>query len=153
MPGYVYFTEEQKQLDAQLKEVSSVSRAAGEKLRELRAQIDGLNQTAEQSKNEIISLLNERASTKGRLQRYDAMQEQAQLRKSELTQKLLEARTSEETQRASFEKYQKELMEVSSRILELTASQKEKEEEAEGFRRQLGKLNEELEVGQSAYHR
>ena len=40
-------------------------------------------------------------------------------------------------------------MEVSSRILELTASQKEKEEEAEGFRRQLGKLNEELEVGQS----
>ena len=147
------FTEEQKQLDAQLKEVSSVSRAAGEKLRELRAQIDGLNQTAEQSKNEIISLLNERASTKGRLQRYDAMQEQAQLRKSELTQKLLEARTSEETQRASFEKYQKELMEVSSRILELTASQKEKEEEAEGFRRQLGKLNEELEVGQSAYHR
>ena len=147
------FTEEQKQLDAQLKEVSSVSRAAGEKLRELRAQIDGLNQTAEQSKNEIISLLNERASTKGRLQRYDAMQEQAQLRKSELTQKLLEARTSEETQRASFEKHQKELMEVSSRILELTASQKEKEEEAEGFRRQLGKLNEELEVGQSAYHR
>ena len=34
------FTEEQKQLDIQLKEVSSVSRTAGERLRELRAQID-----------------------------------------------------------------------------------------------------------------
>ena len=95
------FTEEQKQLDAQLKEVSSCLQGGGGKAEEsCAAQIDGLNQTAEQSKNEIISLLNERASTKGRLQRYDAMQEQAQLRKSELTQKLLEARTSEETQRA-----------------------------------------------------
>ena len=147
------FTEEQKQLDVQLKEVSDVSRTAGERLRELRAQIDGLNQRAEQSKNEIISLLNDRASTKGRLQRYDAMQEQAQLRKSELSQKLLEAKTNEEAHRQSFERYQKELEEVSSRILELTASQREKEEEAEGFRRQLGKLNEELEIGQSAFHR
>ena len=147
------FTEEQKQLDIQLKEVSDVSRTAGERLRELRTQIDGLNQRAEQSKNEIISLLNDRASTKGRLQRYDAMQEQAQLRKSELSQKLLEAKTNEEAHRQSFERYQKELEEVSSRILELTASQREKEEEAEGFRRQLGKLNEELEIGQSAFHR
>ena len=147
------FTEEQKQLDAQLKQVSSVSLAAGEKLRKIRSQIDELNREAEESKNAIISLLNERASTKGRLQRYDAMQEQAQLRKSELTQKLLEARSSEETQRESFEQHQKELEKVSSRILELTASQREKEEEAEGFRRQLGKLNEELEIGQSAFHR
>ncbi|HIT67005.1 MAG TPA: chromosome segregation protein SMC [Candidatus Merdisoma merdipullorum] len=147
------FTEEQKQLDAQLKQVSSVSLAAGEKLRKIRSQIDELNREAEESKNAIISLLNERASTKGRLQRYDAMQEQAQLRKAELTQKLLEARSSEETQRESFEQHQKELEKVSSRILELTASQREKEEEAEGFRRQLGKLNEELEIGQSAFHR
>ncbi len=147
------FTEEQKQLDAQLKQVSSVSLAAGEKLRKIRSQIDELNREAEESKNAIISLLNERASTKGRLQRYDAMQEQAQLRKAELTQKLLEARSSEETQRESFEQHQKELEKVSSRILELGASQREKEEEAEGFRRQLGKLNEELEIGQSAFHR
>ena len=147
------FTEEQKQLDAQLKEVSAASREAAEDLRRIRAQIDSLNQKAEQGKNAIIGLLNERASTKGRLQRYDAMQEQAQLRKSALAQKLLEAKTNEETQKASFEAYQKELMEVSSRILELTASQRDKEEEAESLRRQLGKLNEELEIGQSAFHR
>ena len=147
------FTEEQKQLDAQLKEVSAASREAAEDLRRIRAQIDSLNQKAEQGKNAIIGLLNERASTKGRLQRYDAMQEQAQLRGSALAQKLLEAKTNEETQKASFEAYQKELMEVSSRILELTASQRDKEEEAESLRRQLGKLNEELEIGQSAFHR
>ena len=147
------FTEEQKQLDAQLKEVSAASREAAEDLRRIRAQIDSLNQKAEQGKNAIIGLLNERASTKGRLQRYDAMQEQAQLRKSALAQKLLEAKTNEETQKASFEAYQKELMEVSSRILELTASQRDKEEEAESLRRQRGKLNEELEIGQSAFHR
>ena len=133
--------------------MSAASREAAEDLRRIRAQIDSLNQKAEQGKNAIIGLLNERASTKGRLQRYDAMQEQAQLRKSALAQKLLEAKTNEETQKASFEAYQKELMEVSSRILELTASQRDKEEEAESLRRQLGKLNEELEIGQSAFHR
>ena len=103
------FTEEQKQLDAQLKEVSAASREAAEDLRRIRAQIDSLNQKAEQGKNAIIGLLNERASTKGRLQRYDAMQEQAQLRGSALAQKLLEAKTNEETRRRPLKRTRRSL--------------------------------------------
>ena len=147
------FTEEQKQLDAQLKEVSENSVQASDQLRKVRAKIEELNRAAEQSKNTIIGLLNERASTKGQLQRYDAMQEQAQIRRTELNQKLLTAKGGEEEQRKLYEESEAELQTICSEILSLTEAQKEKEAEAEGFRRELGKKNEELEIGQTAYHR
>ena len=147
------FTEEQKQLDAQLKEVSENSVQASDQLRKVRAEIEELNRAAEQSKNTIIGLLNERASTKGQLQRYDAMQEQAQIRRTELNQKLLTAKGGEEEQRKLYEESEAGLQTICSEILSLTEAQKEKEAEAEGFRRELGKKNEELEIGQTAYHR
>jgi len=146
-------TEEQKTLDLQLREISGVSREASEALSVIRKRIESLNSRVEHRKNTIISLLNERASTKGKLQRYDAMQEQAQIRKAEVNQRLLAARSGEAEQRSLFEQYQKELETVCSNILDLTASQREKEEEAEGYRRTLGKLNEQLEIGQTAFHR
>jgi chromosome segregation protein len=146
-------TEEQKQLDAQLKEISTASRTATERLSAVRKEIEVLNERVEQRKNAIIDLLNERASTKGQLQRYDAMQEQAQIRKAELNQRLLAARSTQSEQESLYGDLQKELEQVCTEILKLTVSHQEKEEEAEGYRRQLGKLNEQLEIGQTAYHR
>jgi len=146
-------TEEQKYLDTQLHEISEASREATEGLSVVRKQIEALNSRVEQHKNTIIDLLNARASTKGTLQRYDAMQEQAQIQKAQLNQKLLAARSSEAEQRELFEQHQKELETVCTKILDLTASYREKEEEAEGHRRTLGKLNEQLEIGQTSFHR
>ena len=144
---------EQAELAKQLEAAASVSGEADARLQELREQIEAENTAAEISKNTIISLLNERASTKGRLQRYDAMQEQAQIRRTELNQKLLLAKSSEEEQRVQYEGHLKRLEEISGRIITLSEAQREKEEEAEGLRRELGKKNEELEIGQSAFHR
>ena len=144
---------EQAELAKQLEAAASVSGEADARLQELREQIEAENTAAEICKNTIISLLNERASTKGRLQRYDAMQEQAQIRRTELNQKLLLAKSSEEEQRVQYEGHLKKLEEISGRIITLSEAQREKEVEAEGLRRELGKKNEELEIGQSAFHR
>ncbi len=144
---------EQAELAKQLEAATAVSGEADARLQELRKQIEAENTAAEISKNTIISLLNERASTKGRLQRYDAMQEQAQIRRTELNQKLLLAKSSEEEQRVQYEGHLKKLEEISGRIITLSEAQREKEAEAEGLRRELGKKNEELEIGQSAFHR
>lgn len=146
-------TEEQKQLDVQLKEITGRSKEATERLNGIRRKTEVLNSRIEQRKNAIIGLLNERASTKGRLQRYDAMQEQAQIRRAELNKKLLEARSGEEEQKSLYEEYQKKLSEIEAGILELAAALREKEEDAESCRRTLGKLNEQLEIGQTAFHR
>ena len=144
---------EQAELAKQLEAAASVSGEADARLQELREQIEAENTAAETCKNTIISLLNERASTKGRLQRYNAMQEQAQIRRTELNQKLLLAKSSEEEQRVQYEGHLKKLEEISGRIITLSEAQREKEAEAEGLRRELGKKNEELEIGQSAFHR
>ena len=144
---------EQAELAKQLEAAASVSGEADARLQELREQIEAENTAAEICKNTIISLLNERASTKGRLQRYDAMQEQAQIRRTELNQKLLLAKSSEEEQRVQYEGHLKKLEEIFGRIITLSEAQREKEAEAEGLRRELGKKNEELEIGQSAFHR
>ena len=144
---------EQAELAKQLEAAASVSGEADARLQELREQIEAENTAAEICKNTIIRLLNERASTKGRLQRYDAMQEQAQIRRTELNQKLLLAKSSEEEQRVQYEGHLKKLEEISGRIITLSEAQREKEAEAEGLRRELGKKNEELEIGQSAFHR
>ncbi len=144
---------EQAELAKQLEAATAVSGEADARLQELRKQIEAENTAAEISKNTIISLLNERASTKGRLQRYDAMQEQAQIRRTELNQKLLLAKSSEEEQRVQYEGHQKKLEEISGKIITMSEAQREKEAEAEGLRRELGKKNEELEIGQSAFHR
>lgn len=53
------------------------------------AMLSHLEMQIEDGKNEIISLLNQRASVKGNVQRYDTMQEQMQIRKAEVTGKLL----------------------------------------------------------------
>ncbi len=145
--------KDQEQLEIQRKQIASASREAEERLSHLREGMDDLSSRVEQHKNIIISLLNERASTKGRLQRYDAMQEQAQIRKAELNQKLLIAKSSEAEQKTLYENCQKSLDELDSQILGLVDSHREKEEEIEGLRRQLGRLNEQLEIGQTAFHR
>ena len=56
------------------------------------AMLSHLEMQIEDGKNEIISLLNQRASVKGNVQRYDTMQEQMQIRKAEVTGKLTETK-------------------------------------------------------------
>ncbi len=144
---------EQAELREQIAAATAISEEKDAYLKEIRAAIEAENQASEIGKSTIIRLLNERASTKGRLQRYDAMQEQAQIRRTELNQKLLLAKSSEEEQRIRCEEERKKLEEISDRITFLAEAKREKEAETEKLRLELLKKNEELEKGQSAFHR
>ena len=52
----------------------------------------------EDGKNEIIELLNSRATTRGKAQRYDTMMEQLDIRKAEISQQILHLKSEEEEQ-------------------------------------------------------
>ena len=143
----------QQELKKQVTEASKISEEADNRLQEIRSAIEAENEASETGKSTIIRLLNERASTKGRLQRYDAMQEQAQIRRTELNQKLLLAKSSEEEQKNLCETERKKLEEISGRIRSLSEARRAKNDEAESLQRELEKKNEELESGQSAFHR
>ena len=65
-----YLAEKEK-LEKILRECEHTQAAAQSEFKEAAMEIQKLEETVEQGKNEIIELLNLRASTKGKLQRYD----------------------------------------------------------------------------------
>ena len=81
----------------------------------IEASISHLNREIEGDKNEIIRILNQRASTKGKIQRYDTMMEQNQIRRAEVSQRLLRLRSEENEQEDSLKELQEKYETVSDR--------------------------------------
>lgn len=119
----------------------------------IEASLSHLNREIEADKNEIIRILNQRASTKGKIQRYDTMLEQNQIRKAELSQRLLRLRSEENEQEDSLKELQEKYDEVSLRIEALSTESQKYEAEVEKIRRELVVQNQQAEQGQVAYHR
>ena len=98
---------------------------AKQALIEVQSRIAGHTANIEQSKQEIMNLLNSRASTGAKIQHYDTTQEQITTRKAELNKLLLEMsgsgeRLTEELkkQEAGLAKVKEEIAEYESRIRE-----------------------------------
>ena len=68
------------------------------KLDNIQSNIEECTQAVEDGKNEIIEILNSRANTKGKAQRFDAMMEQLDIRKAGISQRMLSLKTQEEEQ-------------------------------------------------------
>ena len=98
--------EEKSDLRAQLKEIRGTLKEKEEKLQDARENIEICTQAVEEGKNEIIEILNSRANTKGKAQRFDAMMEQADIRKAEISQRVLRLKSEEEEQQTILKKAQ-----------------------------------------------
>ncbi len=64
-------------------------------LSEVQLHIEELNARIEDDKNQIIAMLNERATIKSKMSSFDTMMEQLRIRKAELNSRLLRARSDE----------------------------------------------------------
>lgn len=114
------------------------------------SRLEGL---VEQDKSGMMELLNHRAQLAARQQRYEAMLEQVQVRRSEVSQKLLRFKTDEVNQDLQMQEQQKKLDAIE-------ADRKELLEQRKGIETILGELAEErknqnqaLMEGQQEYHR
>lgn len=119
----------------------------------IEASISHLNREIEGDKSEIIRILNQRASTKGKIQRYDTMMEQNQIRRAEVSQRLLRLRSEENEQEDSLKELQEKYETVSEKIEDLTEESRTYEEAVEKIRRELLRQNQQAEQGQTAFHR
>ena len=119
----------------------------------IEASISHLNREIEGDKSEIIRILNQRASTKGKIQRYDTMMEQNQIRRAEVSQRLLRLRSEENEQEDSLKELQEKYETVSEKIEDLTKESRTYEEAVEKIRRELVTQNQQAEQGQTAFHR
>ena len=110
------YRKQQEELQEQLETVSGEKEGKEQQRQELQRQIREKEAVVEQSKGEIITLLNQRASTKGKLQRYDAMLEQIGIRKASLSQRLLQLRTEESEQESVLQELQRTWKEVKEKL-------------------------------------
>ncbi|MEE1100091.1 MAG: chromosome segregation protein SMC [Agathobacter sp.] len=120
------YDEQKAQLDKQLEEIDGRRKAATDKLEAIQAEVARCNAGLENGQTELISLLQNKASIQSKLQRCDTMLEQINIRKAELTQRLLARKTEEAGLSSILEGYKNDLEKVSAHIREL----KEKEQNA-----------------------
>ena len=145
--------EEKEQLEEKIKDISEKKLEKQRKLEQLHGEIDSCNSQIEESKNEIIEILNQRASTKGKMQRYDAMLEQIGIRKAALSQRVLKLKSDESEQTEIIKAHQQKYQEISERMDELNQDYRKTEKEVTSLRKLMDDQNKQLEAAQTSYHR
>ena len=145
--------EEGRKLSESLDALSRVKADREKKLGEAEEKLLGLERNLDRAKSGIIDLLNGRAGVKGRLQRYDALKEQIDIRQAEITRKELDLIQSEK----DIEKLMKEGGEELARAEENVRSLRERISGADtrvaDLRLQIASENEALEEKNQTYHR
>ena len=113
------YEEEKKEMDAQMQHMAEEKARVMEHFQKIQSEIERCTRGMEDGKNEIIELLNHKASTKARQQRYDTMQEQVNIRKAQLSKRLLEQKSEEEELEAVVEECQKRYEEAKAEYTKL----------------------------------
>lgn len=145
--------EEETGLQEQLSEQQKKETESKVKLAALQSQISKLGDDIETWKNDMIELLNNRASTQAKGQRYDTMLEQIQVRKSEIQSRLLTSQSEAGSVQENLQSYEQELKEISDKIIELTESNQANEDEIAEIQKEMQGKSEELRNSQTSYHR
>lgn len=146
------FTAQKEDINRQLDEMDDLQTNAADVMLEIQTKIAALNSQIDENKNEIFELLNERASTKGKMQRYDTMLEQITLQKAELSQKLLKVKSEESEQEELLNVYNNELEQISNVIIKLNNENKENEDKVKAIQEELTALNQKKSDALGAYH-
>ncbi len=139
-------------IDGQVAEIEKTRNEAREKLLVTQGRMEELNSYIESGKNTIIEALNSRATIKSKLGRYDTMTEQINIRKAELTSRLLRIKSDEAQQEAVISQLQEEFEKINGEIRSLNDSQEQKEEKLALIREELSGKDQKLRDAQVSYH-
>ena len=146
--------EEQKSdLQANLREINRKLADEQKKMDNIQSSIEECTQAVEDGKNEIIEILNSRANTKGKAQRFDAMKEQLDIRKAGISQRILSLKTQEEEQQSAIDQAQKEYDTITKAIQETREEGSRLTKEIHAIQEILKQQNAQLEKEQTSYHR
>lgn len=147
------FISQKEVINSQLDEMDDLQTNAANVMLEIQRQIAELDRQIDDNKNNIFDLLNERASTKAKMQRFDTMLEQITIQKAELSQRLLKVKSEEAEQTELLQEYQTNLEHMTESILELNKQGKENEAKVKELQEELVSLNESRNQISSTYHK
>ncbi len=144
--------QEKKEIDESLQAATKVQNEADGKVAAITARINELLDEIEKSKSEIIDLLNEKSGVMAKIQRYDAMLEQVNIKKAELNQKLLKSQSDKELQDKIIADLEEEMKQVNDEIISLSTKVTAFEDRLSQISSDSTKLSKEREEKQRRYH-
>lgn len=139
-------------IDKQVADLEASRNEAGGQLLIIQKQIEELNNQIEAGKNTIIEALNGRATIKSKLGRCDTMTEQINIRKAELTSRILRIKSDEAQQEAVIRSLEEEFERINEEIRKLNEGMESKEEQLVLFREELSEKDQKLRDTQVSYH-
>ena len=143
---------EKGETDEEVRELLGTADELRTKLEEIQSKIEELNNAIEGGKNTIINELNQRATIKSKMGRFDTMMEQVNIRKAELNSRLLRVKSDEAARVESLKKLEAEFEAVSEELRVMTEREAAAELELGDIRETLTKKDAKLRDTQSAYH-
>ncbi|MCD8241631.1 MAG: chromosome segregation protein SMC, partial [Lachnospiraceae bacterium] len=146
-------TEEKDALDLQLTQAQKVQEDAQQRLTAVQQRIADSQTNMENSKSEIMLLLNGRGSIKGKLQRYAAMEEQKQNRISQKKATHITIKSDDLDQQELMAERQRELDQASKELRQKTEERAQIEQRISALQQQITICRKRVEDAQSAYHR
>lgn len=139
---------EKFKLNDEIDEMSLRKSEADTEITEMTNKLDELNKSVEDKKNDIIDKLNEKASIKTKIQRLETMLEQINIRKAELTRKIISNKTDEGSNESELERLKKEIDIVNEEINSITNDNKVLDDSIINIRTKIT----ETEAGMSQTH-
>lgn len=140
------------QIDEQVAEIEKKRDEAKAALTAVQSCIEELNNQIEGGKNAIIEALNARATIKSKLGRYDTMTEQVNIRKAELTSRILRMKSDEAQQEETLKALNDEFEKINEEIRTLNDAVESKEEKLTLLRETLADKDKRLRDTQVSYH-
>ncbi len=131
------YREEKRQLSASAQEVLARQKEAEIILMETDVALEELERAVDAAKGQIIDTLNQRADVTARQQRFETLLEQASVRRSEVSQKLLKIRSDESVQ-------EEQLKDEEEKLRLLTAEMEKQEQERQELETRESRLEEEI---------
>ncbi len=147
------YQAEKETLDGQLAEIDTRKLAAEEKLSAIQKEQARCREGIDKGKNELMELLSQNASIKARQQRCDTMAEQINIRKAQLTKRLLARKSEEADLETVLKDYEEELATVNAAIEEGKAKAAEMEESLREWKRKSAETSQKLEEDLAQFHK
>lgn len=140
-------------IDEQIAAIATRQKTANEAYEGLQTQIEQYNANIEKGKNEIIELLGQRANLQAKKQRFETMKEQINIRKAELTKRLLDRKTKETGLDDLLSSAKEQLDAVNKEIAELKEKEKKLEEADKKWRFESKENARQIEEASKEFHK
>ncbi len=145
--------KEKESLLKEMQEIVQKKSHMEQQLQQCRKEMEALGQQIDESNSAIMAHLNENATMKAKLEKYNTMLSQSNVKKAELTQRILRSKTEEaicaerlETEEAKYKEVTKEIEEKKEIATQLKNSTQQNIQQLEQLRKHYGQK-------QQDYHR